>query len=225
MWTKQKGRCGTPGCILKDFHDGPCSHLNLSDGVVRSRKHVCATVLEFSPRPVIKTTPRKKRLRADHGEVCEVERLLASRVSGGRRQYVVRWKQMSAKHDSWEPEEEIEQALIAEFASTRNYKAPYRGGLYLVDQVLEHKQVGAKRQSKVKWFGYDWKASWFDDDKLVAPTPEQTPPSTGVAAGAPPPPVAPTERCSTKFCIEKGPACGQIPRKARFCPECGAAQQ
>jgi hypothetical protein len=44
----------------------------------------------------------------------------------------------------------------------------------------------------------------------------------------PPPPAAPPAPApalvATKFCIENGPACGPIPRKAKFCPHCGAAQ-
>jgi hypothetical protein len=238
-WTKIKGRCGTAGCNLKDFHEGLCSHQQL-DGTERSRKRATPDVVEYPDRPNAKARHRQKKLRADHGVVAEVERLLACRSSrGNKRQFAVRWKGQDAKHDSWEHEDDVSPALIEEF-DQHMYKATWNGALFLVDSVLAHRTQDGRGQSRVEWCGYDWQASWVDDDQLVspaAPTADTAPGSgpslvSGAAAAAVPrvtqkqnATTTGTTVAGTKFCIQSGPVCGKIPRKARFCPECGAAQQ
>ena len=221
-WAKQKGRCGTKGCTLKDFHEGLCSHLQLDDGTIRSRKRARPKPPEYPERPSGKAPPRRRRLRADHGVIAEVERLVACRTSFGKQRFAVRWKELGQSGDSWELEEDISPVLIAEFEATPLYKAPYHGALFLVETILERRVHDGRKQSRIKWFGYDWDPTWIDDDKLIEPSASfpKTPPSD-TAAEAP----TPGSPALTKFCIQRGPACGKMPRKALFCPECGAAQQ
>ncbi|KAL1526495.1 hypothetical protein AB1Y20_015205 [Prymnesium parvum] len=52
-------------------------------------------------------------------------------------------------------------------------------------------------------------------------------PAEGAALDAeakPSPPPKAGEKCEQKFCIEKGTACDLMPRRAKFCPTCGASQ-
>ena len=45
---------------------------------------------------------------SDMGDrVYAAEALMRKRVLGGRTEYLVKWKGWSAKHNSWEPEENI----------------------------------------------------------------------------------------------------------------------
>ena len=61
----------------------------------------------------------------------------------------------------------------------------------------------------------------FDYNQQTTRVPPPPPPPAAPPAPAPAPAPA---LVATKFCIENGPACGPIPRKAKFCPQCGAAQ-
>ena len=49
-------------------------------------------------------------------KVYEVETLLASQLKSGKKEYLVRWKGYAAKHDTWEPMENLSN-LVAEMAS------------------------------------------------------------------------------------------------------------
>ncbi len=46
----------------------------------------------------------------DGGEEYEVERLLAVRTTRGRKEYLIHWKGYGSWEDSWEPEENLENA-------------------------------------------------------------------------------------------------------------------
>lgn len=192
-----------------------CSHLQLDDGSIRPRKRAKSIPPEHPERPAAKAPPRRKIMRADHGVIADVERLVACRTSGQKRRFAVRWKGLGQAGDSWEVEEDISPVLIGAFEATPLFKAPYHGALFLVDEILSRRVHEGRKQSKVRWSGYDWDASWIDDDKLIEPK----------ASPAAPEDAPKTPGPTTKFCIQRGPACGKMPRKALFCPECGAAQQ
>ena len=49
-------------------------------------------------------------------KVYNVEKLLASRLAGGVKQYLVRWEGYDSKHDSWEPMQNLSN-LVAEMAA------------------------------------------------------------------------------------------------------------
>ena len=53
----------------------------------------------------------------DNEEEWAVESVLDACVSHGKRRFLVRWEGFTAEHDSWEPEENLENAKgkIAEF--------------------------------------------------------------------------------------------------------------
>lgn len=55
----------------------------------------------------------------------------------------------------------------------------------------------------------------------AAPAPENPPRAGGAPAGAAPPAAAPEAGAETKFCLNCGKS---IAKRAKFCPECGAAQ-
>ncbi len=232
-WFQRKGFCGTRGCVLKDFHDGPCSHLRLESGEVRSRKRAQPEAVSTPTRIGAKRAKpaRRRKPPPSDRDAGEAECLIASRTSGGKRNFVVRWRDAGAKDDSWETEDRLPLGLVKEFDASHQLKAPYYGALFLVEQILARRDEGGRKQSRVKWFGYDWSPSWVDDDKLVAPNadaplvPAQEAPASPQVARSARAAQSETPSRPTKFCIEKGPACGQIPRKARFCPECGADQE
>lgn len=49
-------------------------------------------------------------------KVYNVEKLIASRLQGGVKQYLVRWEGYTEKHDSWEPMENLSN-LVQEMAA------------------------------------------------------------------------------------------------------------
>ena len=49
-------------------------------------------------------------------KVYNVEKLLASRLAGGKKEYKVRWEGYGEKHDSWEPMENLSN-LVQEMAA------------------------------------------------------------------------------------------------------------
>ncbi len=61
----------------------------------------------------------------DGGEEYEVERLLAVRTTRGRKEYLVHWKGYGSWEDSWEPEENLENAqeLLRAFWKSRGSRA------------------------------------------------------------------------------------------------------
>lgn len=62
-------------------------------------------------------------LGSDADDVYEVERILASRIRKGIKQYKVRWKGYGARHDSFEPEENIlDKRVIATFEASKNLR-------------------------------------------------------------------------------------------------------
>lgn len=52
-----------------------------------------------------------------------VEKVLRKRIVGGRVEYLLKWRGFSAKHNSWEPEENVVgNVLIEDFNKKQNGK-------------------------------------------------------------------------------------------------------
>ena len=69
-------------------------------------------------KPTKKAGPALSALEASlqPNKTYNVEKLLASRLSGGKKEYLVRWEGYSDKHDTWEPITNLSN-LVAEMAA------------------------------------------------------------------------------------------------------------
>ena len=48
-------------------------------------------------------------------DVCEVERIVAKRVKGGKPEYFIQWRNYSTSENTWEPAEQLPEDLITAF--------------------------------------------------------------------------------------------------------------
>ena len=66
----------------------------------------------------------------------EVERILNKRKVRGIVKYLVQWKEFTAKHDSWEKEEDLEnmKKVVAEFKGRMNTEVKRQEKLGMVEK-------------------------------------------------------------------------------------------